>query len=492
MSLTKVSYSMIAGAPANVADYIPAGTNTVTTNCAPFINAAIAARKFVYLPAGTYRVDTTIDLKTYPQSGLVGESSALVIIKAGASMTQIIDLYDTADINGGNEYVIENLILDGNSLSTYGVNIRHRHFLNANNVITQNCTTGWWMADSWINNFDNCVSRDCATGFYLEGANHTNSFSNCYITEANTTPLYVGGISRPDGNEAVVFNNLLIDHCNATQIVVDLGSTSPAVVSFNGGYFGEFASNTGSNSIVQVLSGAAVFTGVSTFTGEVATYPNGMSLFRRTGGEAIFKNCHNQIQDYNYIYHPSSTSVGSLTIQDCKVTNVITYANKLISGLYNAFTVRGYTYKLPSVHFGRSWQYNLLGGTGTATQSFVGSEAQKVLCTSTGPVVSFTTPCNPIPDGTKEILVFIEITSNILVAVNFDSGVVFQIPSTAGVRSTYIGIYLNGSAYTSSPTTLGILKDAGAALNTDEYIQIHKISLIPIVASGTTLVSFES
>lgn len=41
MSLTKVSYSMIAGAPVMVDDFIPAGTNTQTTDCHTYIQLAI-------------------------------------------------------------------------------------------------------------------------------------------------------------------------------------------------------------------------------------------------------------------------------------------------------------------------------------------------------------------------------------------------------------------------------------------------------------------
>jgi hypothetical protein len=43
MSLTKVTYSLVKGAPLNVEDYIPAGTDTTVTDCQPFIQAAIDA-----------------------------------------------------------------------------------------------------------------------------------------------------------------------------------------------------------------------------------------------------------------------------------------------------------------------------------------------------------------------------------------------------------------------------------------------------------------
>lgn len=455
------------------------------------IQAAVAANKFVYLPAGTYKVSASIDLKTYPQAGLIGESSELTIIKANAVITQVINLYDTADIGGGNDYQLTNLRIDGNNLATYGVNIRFRHWLAADNVIVQNCTTAWYMADSYISFFNNCRSRNCTNGFSLQGANHASAFSNCYVTAATGVPVYVGGIARVDGNVDVIFNNLIIDHCDTTQIVVDLGSVSPGVVQFNGGYVGEFANNTTTNAIVQVLSGTAVFTGTYVNSGTAAVSPLGMALFRRSGGNAVFKNCYINLQDYSYIYHPSSTLVGSLAIQDCKVI-CTSYASKLVSGLYNAFSVGNGAYKLPSAHFGRQWTYNVILAAGSTTQSFQGSEAQKALCTSTGTIFDFTLASNPIPDGTTQLLVIIEFSSNVSTFVQIDSTpLATGIASTASVRSTFIALYVNGSEFTTSPTSILFGKDSLAAMNAGEFIQIHKVSIIPVVNIASSLVSFE-
>jgi hypothetical protein len=66
MSLTKATFSMIQGAPVNVLDYIPAGTNTATTNCSAYIQAAINSLSTggsIYVPAGEYLLTSTI---TFP------------------------------------------------------------------------------------------------------------------------------------------------------------------------------------------------------------------------------------------------------------------------------------------------------------------------------------------------------------------------------------------------------------------------------------------
>lgn len=68
MSLTKATFSMITGAPVNVDDYIPPGTDTSTTDCATFIQAAIdaasaAGGREIVFSTKSYRIDSTIQIK---------------------------------------------------------------------------------------------------------------------------------------------------------------------------------------------------------------------------------------------------------------------------------------------------------------------------------------------------------------------------------------------------------------------------------------------
>jgi hypothetical protein len=65
MSLTKVSYSMITGSPVNVLDY--GADPTGVADSADAIQAAIdyavtSSKQAVYIPAGRYRIDTTLQL----------------------------------------------------------------------------------------------------------------------------------------------------------------------------------------------------------------------------------------------------------------------------------------------------------------------------------------------------------------------------------------------------------------------------------------------
>lgn len=70
MALTKATFSMIAGAPINVDDYIPAGTDTATTDCTTFIQAAIdaanaAGGRGVVFSAKSYRINSTVQIKAH-------------------------------------------------------------------------------------------------------------------------------------------------------------------------------------------------------------------------------------------------------------------------------------------------------------------------------------------------------------------------------------------------------------------------------------------
>ena len=65
MALTKVSYSMISGAPANVLDY--GADSTGATDSAAAFNAAFAVSNIVYAPAGSYDLASTITLPPFGQ-----------------------------------------------------------------------------------------------------------------------------------------------------------------------------------------------------------------------------------------------------------------------------------------------------------------------------------------------------------------------------------------------------------------------------------------
>lgn len=103
MSLTKVSYSMIDGAPVNIIDYgADASGNTDSTAA---IQAAINTGRPVYIPAGTFRVNSALTTSA-TTFAMFGDSRDAVLDFSGggtlsiaSTLTQLPDL--SASIVGG-------------------------------------------------------------------------------------------------------------------------------------------------------------------------------------------------------------------------------------------------------------------------------------------------------------------------------------------------------------------------------------------------------
>lgn len=96
MSLTKVSYSMITGAPINVLDYGADSTGVVECSAAIQAAATAASGRLLYFPKGTYLINTAITLLN--RTTVYGDGKDSII------------LLSTGNINGfiatGQEYVV--------------------------------------------------------------------------------------------------------------------------------------------------------------------------------------------------------------------------------------------------------------------------------------------------------------------------------------------------------------------------------------------------
>lgn len=93
MSLTKVTYSMIAGAPVNVQDFGAVGDGT--TNDSAAIQAALnSGASVIVFPTGTYLINTTLTLSTNGQR-LVGQGGSLV---KGTGAIEALYLMTSVDV----------------------------------------------------------------------------------------------------------------------------------------------------------------------------------------------------------------------------------------------------------------------------------------------------------------------------------------------------------------------------------------------------------
>jgi len=114
MSLTKVTYSMILGAPVNVMDYIPLGTVTATTDVTTYFTSALAVNGSIYVPNGTYMLN---ELALNTGNKITGQSKTGVIFKGKSTATKILRTNNTTDNYTVDPIVyVTNLILENFTL----------------------------------------------------------------------------------------------------------------------------------------------------------------------------------------------------------------------------------------------------------------------------------------------------------------------------------------------------------------------------------------
>lgn len=101
MSLTKVSYSMITGAPVNVLDYGAVGNGIADDTAA--IQAALATGKSIFFPAGTYNISGIISPRS--NTTWIGENNATL---KWTSVNCIIYAFQVV------RWTMQGLVVDGN------------------------------------------------------------------------------------------------------------------------------------------------------------------------------------------------------------------------------------------------------------------------------------------------------------------------------------------------------------------------------------------
>lgn len=99
MSLTKVTYSMIKGAPVNLLDFgaDPTGTN----DCSAALTAAITVSNNIYIPAGTYKFTSTFTVTGSRGLTISGESTALTATDTDFAKCTILDFSSVATSTNG-------------------------------------------------------------------------------------------------------------------------------------------------------------------------------------------------------------------------------------------------------------------------------------------------------------------------------------------------------------------------------------------------------
>lgn len=193
MSLTKVSFSMIAGAPANVLDYGAVGDGVADDTSA--IQAALNANDSIWFPKGTYKVSATIrasrvvNINGDPEATLVAASgfTGISITKIGVPFTlkAIFAVFAGNDIGqqtnprlgeSGDKVTIGPMRLNCDNNCDYGVLINSCPGAQVSTNVEKANDTGIWAGPNcwgsafWHNRVMACVNAGIYVGEACNGA----------------------------------------------------------------------------------------------------------------------------------------------------------------------------------------------------------------------------------------------------------------------------------------------------------------------------------
>jgi hypothetical protein len=115
MSLTKATYSMIQGAPANVLDYGADATGVADSSAA--FTAALATGRPVYAPKGTYKLNIVISTNS---KTIYGDGIGVTILSPNIAANPVITL--NGDIAGTiiRHFLFEDFTINGNARQGHG------------------------------------------------------------------------------------------------------------------------------------------------------------------------------------------------------------------------------------------------------------------------------------------------------------------------------------------------------------------------------------
>ena len=183
MSLTKATYSMIDGAPANVLDYGAVGDG-VADDTAAFA-LAIATGKAVFVPKGTYKTNITL---TSGNKTIFGEGIGATVFKPAIAADPVIKL--DGDTAGANISFFEfrAFSIEGDAKQGHGVSIVNTNDLRGcDHVLMQDIRitacdrgiscTGRSIWNSFINVF--CDNNEDGVWIETDQACNTWTFLNC-------------------------------------------------------------------------------------------------------------------------------------------------------------------------------------------------------------------------------------------------------------------------------------------------------------------------
>jgi hypothetical protein len=222
MSLTKVSFSMITGEVANVLDYGADPTGSVDSSAA--IQTALTDRQQVYIPAGTYLINTALLPRT--TQTIYGDGVNQTILRAETVGMTVLNYPSGAYSN----VVLSNFTIDGDSKAVTGLSmiasnqgaISNCEF---NNVSIASCTTN----QMYLSQATYCVVDRCTFagggvgeyGLYLNDC-FSSEIKNCILYDGSEASLLVAKGSQNTFSKSSLFN--------------EAANPSPALCIIDGGF----------------------------------------------------------------------------------------------------------------------------------------------------------------------------------------------------------------------------------------------------------------
>jgi len=252
MSLTKVSYSMIVGAPANVMDYGAVGNGTTDDTTA--IQAAIdSGAKSVYFPQGTYLISATLAIKDSDRNffgdGGLGSSpiiqasaNTFPIFTAKGSYPQSLLSFSNLTLKYGTYGFVSDVALSG------GIGILDRTtFINIRfSLQTVGGIYGGITQKMIIGKIENCLFSYCVSGITSLGGNFSIwAIDNNKFEGLNNSALYIYNVNdgQYSGSVINVRNNRFEANNGVTSGYFCCDFRSTENLNFEGNFFEDVTSN---------------------------------------------------------------------------------------------------------------------------------------------------------------------------------------------------------------------------------------------------------
>jgi hypothetical protein len=378
MSLTKVSYSMINGAPVNVLDYGASPSASSATNTTAF-QAAIDAGFPIYIPSGTYNVG---GLTLRDGSYLFGDGVlATKLVYTGTGT--FINAERATDLFNATAIYIEKIAFDGVTKGTkVGLSLKFRHDYAISDCNFANFSTLIRLDEPYLGTVQNVSGTACDIGFDLRENVNRVDIESCSITDFAQYAVKLVASVTGFGKIALVFNNCDFEYGAGVNVY----SNTPDLVAFNDCYIGEGCDS----SVFEIIAGNMVVNGGLVYYGDVAAGANRLVEFVGTNPllderSLLIQNTKVSMAGANGV--PSAENLikgdGALYIENCNFASQSFWNGSAVNITGNNLGKNNGFNALPSP-FGISFAAAVTGTATITNTPALTTGARFVQCTATG------------------------------------------------------------------------------------------------------------